>query len=130
MVPSGKMRPAGVTDDAHVADLHLVGDAAQRDDGPVFKLEGWESAQLFDGPWQIANDEGIGLMGFPAWIGFLHVADIAQPLGHHTAGGGRDVDADPLTAKILRCDQCGAAAAEGVEDDVVLMAAGFDDAFQ
>jgi len=34
----------------------------------------------------------------------FHAADIPQPLRHYTAGGGRDVDADPLAIELLRGD--------------------------
>jgi len=43
--------------DAHVADLHLVRDAAQRDDGPVLKFKRRISAELLNRPRQVAQDE-------------------------------------------------------------------------
>jgi hypothetical protein len=79
--------------------------------------------QLLHRPRQIADDERIRLMSLPPRLALLHAADIAQPFGHHPAGGGRNVDADPLSAKVLRRDQSGTAAAEGIEDDVVRVAA-------
>jgi len=42
---------------AHVADLHLVRDAAEGDDGPVLKFKRREVAQLLHRPRQIADDE-------------------------------------------------------------------------
>ncbi len=41
--------------DPHVADLRLVGDAAQRDDGPVLELERRDPPQLLLGPQQVAQ---------------------------------------------------------------------------
>ena len=49
--------------------------------------------------------------------------NIAQPLGHDAAGGGRDVYADPLATKVLRSDQGRPASAKGIEDNVVGIAA-------
>ena len=40
------------------------------------------------------------------------------------------VDADPLAAQLVGGDAGGGAAAEGVENDVALVAAGLDDAFE
>ena len=40
------------------------------------------------------------------------------------------VDADPLAAQLVGGDACRGAAAEGVENDVALVAAGLDDAFE
>ena len=57
-------------------------------------------------------------------------ANIAQPLRHYTAGSGRDVDANPLTVEDLSGDQCGSATAEGVENNVVLVAAGSDNSIK
>ena len=45
-------------------------------------------------------------------------------------GLGGDVDADPLAAQPVGGDAGGGAAAEGVEDDVALLAAGLDDSFE
>ena len=53
----------------------------------------------------------------------LHLANVAQPLRHDAAGRRGNVDADPLTFKILRRNKRRAAAAERVEHDVVLVAA-------
>jgi hypothetical protein len=87
------------------------------DDGPVLELERRKGAQLFDRPRQIADDKGGVAVGFPQRLALLHVAHIPQPLGHHPASCGRNVDADPLTAKILRRNQRRPAAAECVEDE-------------
>ena len=45
-------------------------------------------------------------------------------------GLGGYVDTDPLAAQIVGGDAGGGAAAEGVEDDVALVAAGLDDALE
>jgi hypothetical protein len=66
----------------------------------------------------------------PERLALAHAAHIAQALGHHAAGGGGDVDPDPLALELLRGDERGAAAAEGVEDDVVFVGADFEDAFE
>jgi hypothetical protein len=58
------------------------------------------------------------------------VTNVAEALGHDAAGGGRDVDADPLAVEVLRGDQGGTATAKGVEDDVVGVAARTDDALE
>ena len=42
---------------AHVADLHLVRDAAEGDDGPVLKFKRRDDAQLLHRPRQVADDE-------------------------------------------------------------------------
>ena len=42
---------------AHVADLHLVGDAAKGDDGSVLKFKRRDDAQLLHRPRQVADDE-------------------------------------------------------------------------
>ena len=70
-------------------------------------------------PRQIAHDEALAVS--PVDFVFAQFADIAQALGHDAAGGGRDVDADPLAVEVLRGDEGRAAAAEGVEDDVVFV---------
>ena len=115
--------------DAHVADLGLVGDAAQGDDGPVLELERRE--------WRAASPRVHGRSRttkprpmLPERLRLRHAADVAQALGHDAAGGGRNVDADPLALEFLRRHQRRAAAAEGVEHDVVLVAAGLDDALK
>jgi len=81
------------------------------DDSPVFELERRKGAQLFNRPRQIADDKGGVAMGFPQRLALLHVADIPQPLGHHPASRGRNVDTDPLPAKIVRRNQSRPAAA-------------------
>jgi hypothetical protein len=53
-----------------------------------------------------------------------------QALGHDAAGGGRNINADPLPLELLRRYQRRAATAEGVQHDVVLVAARLDDAFE
>ena len=57
----------------------------------------------------------------PVSFVFADAANVAEALGHHAAGGGRDVDADPLAVEGLGGDQGGAAAAEGVQDYVVFV---------
>ena len=114
--------------DAHVADLGFVGDAAERDDGPVLELERRDFAELLFGPWQIADDEAAP--DLPELFVFVEFADVAQALRHDAAGGGRLIDSDPLAAEILRGDEGGPAAAEGVQDDVVGARRDFDDALQ
>lgn len=39
--------------DAHVADLNLVGDAAEGNGGPVLELEGGDGLEFVDGPRQV-----------------------------------------------------------------------------
>jgi len=116
--------------DPHVAHLHLVGHAAQGDDGPVLELEGGDGAEFLDRPRQIADDERVDIVGAVPRLALAHLADIAEAFGHDAAGGGRDVDADPLPPEVLGSDQGCAAAAEGVADDVVGVAAGVDDAVE
>ena len=77
-------------------------------------------AELLLGPGQVADDEAVSVQ--PIVLVLAQLAHIAQPLGHHPAGGGRDVDADPLATEILGGDQGGAAAAKGIENDVVRVA--------
>ena len=108
---------------AHVANLHFVGDAAQRDDGPVLELERRKGAELFNRPRQIADNERVGLMGLPSRLALLHAANIPQPLGHHPASRGRNVDADPLTAKILRRERKGIGLVSCGRDKAYLCAA-------
>jgi len=98
--------------DAHVADLRLVGDAAQRDNGPVLDLERRNLAEFFFGPRQVADDEPAARAS-QVFI-LAEFAHIAQPLGHHTAGGGRDVDADPLAIEVLRRNERRPATAESI----------------
>jgi len=57
-------------------------------------------------------------------------ADVAQALGRDAAGRGRNVNADPLALELLGRHEGGSAAAEGVEDDFILVAARPDDAFK
>src|SRR5258707_82961 len=47
--------------ESHVADLHLVRDAAQRDHRPVLELERRQRLELLDRPRQIADDERVRL---------------------------------------------------------------------
>jgi len=65
---------------AHIADLGLVGDAADGDDGPVFELERGQLTQLFDAPGQVADDKAPA--GTPEGLIFADFADIAEPFGH------------------------------------------------
>jgi hypothetical protein len=69
---------------APIADLGLVGDAADGDDGPVFELERRQLTQLFDAPGQVADDKAPA--GTPEGLIFANLADIAEPLGHDAAG--------------------------------------------
>jgi hypothetical protein len=113
--------------DAHVTNLRLVGHAAQGDDGPLLELERREGLELVDRPGQVADDEALACE--PHLLVFWEPAHVPKAFGHHPAGGGRDVDPDPLAAEVLRRDEGRAAAAEGVEDGVIRVAAGVDDAF-
>lgn len=114
--------------DAHIADLGLVGDAAEGDDGPVFEFERGHFAELFFGIGKLAHDEAA--IELPESLVLLELANVAEALGHDAASGGGNVDADPLAVEVLGGDKSGAAAAEGVEDDVVGVAAGFNDAVE
>lgn len=102
---------------AHVADLDLVGDTAESDDGPIFELEGRHLAKLLFGPRQITDYETLAVE--PVVFVLTNFADIAQALGHDAASGRGDVDANPLTTEILGRDKGSAATTESVEDDVV-----------
>lgn len=77
------------------------------DDSPVLELERRKGAQLFNRPRQIADDECVVAVGFPQRLALLHVAHIPQSLGHHPASRGRNVDADLMAGKILRCECAG-----------------------
>jgi hypothetical protein len=68
---------------AHVADLHLVRDAAEGDDGPVLKFKRRNGAQLFLAPRQIADDETAS--GALEWFAFRQSANVAQAFGHDAA---------------------------------------------
>lgn len=69
-------------------------------------------------------------MGPVPRLALTHLADVAQALGHDAAGGGGDVDADPLSAEVLGGDEGRAAAAEGVKDDVVGVGAEVENSFE
>src|ERR1017187_7575125 len=106
---------------AHVADLHFVRDAAEGNDGPVLKFKRRQDAQFLARPRQVADDETAS--GFPERLAFRQTANIAQALGHDAAGGGRNINANPLAFQILRRDEFRAATAKGIQHDVVLVAA-------
>src|ERR1039458_3781844 len=78
---------------AHVADLHLVWDAAEGDDVPVLKFKRRDDAQLLDRPRQVADDEAAA--GAPERFAFRQAANVAQTFGHDAAGGGRNINAIP-----------------------------------
>ena len=78
---------------AHVADLHLVRDAAEGDDGPVLKFKRRDDAQLLHRPRQVADDEAAS--GAPERFAFRQAANVAQTFGHDAAGGGRNINAIP-----------------------------------
>src|ERR1035441_3733355 len=81
---------------AFVADLRLVLSAAQRDDRPVLELEWGNGAQLLFAPRQVAHDEAAA--NGPKVLIFRQAANplILQTLGHDPAGGGRNINANPL----------------------------------
>src|SRR5208283_2380067 len=88
--------------DAHVADLSLIGNAAQRDDRPIFELEMRHLAEFVFRPGKVAHDEAVAVS--PVNFVLTKFAHISHALGHDTASGGRHVYSDPLSSKILRCD--------------------------
>src|ERR1019366_1849136 len=65
---------------AHVAHLHLVGDAAEGDDGPVLKFKWRDDAQFLHRPRQVADDEAAS--GLPGRFAFRQGANVAQAFGH------------------------------------------------
>src|ERR1019366_1553463 len=83
---------AGLFSKSHVADLHLVRDAAEGDDGPVLKFKRRDDAQLLHRPGQVADDEAAS--GAPERFAFRQGANVAQAFGHHAAGSGRNVNAN------------------------------------
>jgi hypothetical protein len=72
--------------------LHLVGDAAEGDDGPVLKFKRRDDAQLLHRPRQVADDEAAS--GTPEWFAFRQGANVAQAFGHDAAGSGRNINAN------------------------------------
>jgi hypothetical protein len=113
---------------SHVPDLNRVRNAAQGNDRPVLKLERRKLSQFCDGPWQVANDKSATQP--PQLFIFAHIAYIAKSFCHDAAGCRRNVDSDPLPPEILGGDQRSPAATEGVEYNVVGIAARADDALE
>jgi hypothetical protein len=60
----------------------------------------------------------------------LEVEHIAEAVFDECDGEVCDVDADPASVEFLGGDDGGAAAAEGVEDGIALVAGGLNNAFQ
>lgn len=113
-----------------VADLDFVLSAAEGDHRPILKFKGRNGAELFFAPRQVTDDEA-ATDGPKAFV-LAQPADslVFQALGHDAAGGGGNINANPLPFQFLRRDQRRAATAEGIKDNVVFVAAGFDDAFE
>jgi hypothetical protein len=111
-----------------VANLRLVRNAAERDDGPILEFEWRDLSKLRFRPRQIADDEPAPCL--PELLILSQPTHVAQSLRHDPAGRGRHVDPDPLALENLGCRDGRTAAAESVKHNVVLVAAGFDDAIQ
>ena len=60
----------------------------------------------------------------------LRAEGVGEALLDEADGEVGDVDADPAAVEALRDLDGGAAAAEGVEDEVAFVGTGFDDAFE
>jgi hypothetical protein len=82
-------------------------------------------SQLFFGLRQIADDKSAS--NFPKFFIFLKAAVFLQPFRHYATCGWRDIDAYPLALQILRSDQGGAAATKRIKNNIVLVAACFND---
>ena len=63
-------------------------------------------------------------------LGEFGAEGVVEAVFHQGDGDVGDVDADPASLEALGDGNSGAAAAEGVEDDIALVAAGVDDAFE
>ena len=60
----------------------------------------------------------------------VDAAAVTQTAGHQIDGQWLDIDAEPAAPEALRGFDGGAAAAERIEDEVALVAAGADDALE
>jgi hypothetical protein len=58
------------------------------------------------------------------------MADVSEPLSHHATSGGRHVNTYPLASDILSGNQSGTTATEGIQDNIVLITAGGNNAVE
>jgi hypothetical protein len=66
----------------------------------------------------------------PKVLVLAQFAYVAQPLRHHPASGGRNIDSNPLAAEVLRGHQRCSAPVEGIENNVVWPRRDFENTLQ